>query len=246
MMGMLIVHPKDPEKRRVDRDFAILLHAWDVQPGTATPQAATMLDFNLWSFNSRVFPGIDALPARLGDRVRLRFANLSMTSHPIHLHGYHFRQTATEGGSIPEAAQWPMATVNVPVGATADIEFVADRAGDWALHCHKSHHAMNAMSHTIPNLIGVEQGGSVARRLGDALPGYMAMGETGMSGMAGMAMELPPNTLPMMTGKGPFGLLEAGGMFTVLKVREDLAAGDYRDPGWYAHPPGTVMRLLEA
>jgi len=44
----------------------------------------------------------------------------------------------------------------------------------------------------------------------------------------------------MMTGKGPFGQLEMGGMFTVIKVRDDLAAGDYRDPGWYIHPEGTV------
>ena len=29
-------------------------------------------------------------------------------------------------------------------------------------------------------------------------------------------------------------------MFTVVKVREDLAPGDYRDPGWYQHPQGTV------
>jgi hypothetical protein len=29
-------------------------------------------------------------------------------------------------------------------------------------------------------------------------------------------------------------------MFTVVKVREGLARGDYRDPGWYRHPPGTI------
>jgi hypothetical protein len=31
-----------------------------------------------------------------------------------------------------------------------------------------------------------------------------------------------------------------GGMFTVVKVREGLASGDYKDPGWYRHPAGTV------
>jgi hypothetical protein len=60
--------------------------------------------------------------------------------------------------------------------------------------------------------------------------------------MGGMHMALPENTLPMMSGKGPFGDIEMGGMFTVLKVREGLARGDYRDPGWYWHPPGTVAR----
>ena len=246
LMGLFIVHPKDPNQYAVDRDFALLLHAWDVKPGTATPQVATMLDFDIWTFNSRVFPGIDPLPVRLGERVRVRIGNLSMDSHPIHLHGYHFRQTATDGGWIPESAQWPMTTVNVPVGSTVAIEWVADRPGDWAFHCHKSHHAMNAMNHEIPNMLGVDQGGDLEKRINGLLPNYMAMGSGGMADMAAMQMPLPPNTLPMMTGTGPFGAMEMGGMFTVVKVREDLATGDYRDPGWYRHPAGTVMRLVDA
>ncbi len=246
MMGLFIVHPKDPNDRAVHRDFAFLLHAWDVKPGTATPQVATMLDFDVWTFNSRVFPGIDPLPVRLGDRVRIRIGNLSMDTHPIHLHGYHFRQTATDGGWIPESAQWPMTTVNVPVGSTVDIEWVADRAGDWALHCHKSHHTMNAMNHEIPNMIGVDQSGDLQKRINGLLPNYMAMGSGGMADMAERQMPLPPNTLPMMTGKGPFGAMEMGGMFTVVKVREDLPPGDYHGTGWYSHPAGTTMRLVDA
>jgi FtsP/CotA-like multicopper oxidase with cupredoxin domain len=247
LMGFVIVHPKDPNERRVDRDFAIMLHSWDVKPGTATPQTATMLDFNMWTFNSRVWPGTDPLVIRQGERVRVRFGNLSMTSHPIHLHGYHMIQTATDGGWIADSARWPMNSVNVPVGTTAAVEWVADRPGDWAFHCHKSHHAMNAMAHDIPNLMGVDQSGGLATRMNALLPQYMAMGSAGMAEMADMqGMPLPPNTLPMMTGKGPFGAAEMGGMFTVVKVREGLAPGDYRDPGWYRHPPGTVMRVLDA
>ena len=49
-----------------------------------------MTDFNLWAWNSRVFPGIDPLVVRKGDRVRMRIGNLTMTNHPIHMHGYHF------------------------------------------------------------------------------------------------------------------------------------------------------------
>jgi hypothetical protein len=55
-----------------------------------------------------------------------------------------------------------------------------------------------------------------------------------------MQMPIPDNTLPMMSGEGPFGGLEMGGMFTVLKVRKDQKPGDYKDPGWYKHPAGTV------
>jgi hypothetical protein len=43
----------------------------------------------------------------------------------------------------------------------------------------------------------------------------------------------------MMTGWGPFGPLEMGGMFSVVKVREGIAPDDYNDPGWYQNPPGT-------
>lgn len=246
MMGMFVVHPKDVNERPVERDFAIMLHAWDVKPGTATPQVATMLDFDMWTMNSRIFPGIDPMPVRLGDRVRVRIGNLSMDSHPIHLHGYAFRQTATDGGWIPEPAQWPMTTINVPVGATATIEWVADRPGDWAFHCHKSHHTMNAMNHEAPNMIGVAAGGELQKRISGLVPQYMAMGSTGMADMAEMGISLPPNTLPMMAGKGPFGAMEMGGMFTVVKVREGLAAGDYRDPGWYQQPKDTAMRLIDA
>jgi hypothetical protein len=55
-----------------------------------------------------------------------------------------------------------------------------------------------------------------------------------------MEMPLPDNTLPMMTGTGPFGRLEMGGMFSVVKVRDGLGRNDYHDPGWFKHPKGTV------
>ena len=213
------------------------LGEWFIEPGTATPNPNIMTDFNLFTFNSRVFPGTEPLVVKLGDRVRIRIANVSMDSHPIHLHGYNFKITGTDGGKIPPTAQWPETTVNVPPGTTRDFEFIADAPGDWAFHCHKSHHTMNAMSHTIPNMIGVKQSG-VDRKVQNLLPDYMAMGERGMAEMAEMVMPLPRNTLPMMTGKGPFGPVEMGGMFTVLKVRDGIAS--YDDPGWYQHPEGTV------
>jgi hypothetical protein len=238
MMGMFIVHPKDVRPLRVDRDFVFLLAAYDIEPGSFTPKVNTMLDFNLWAWNSRVFPGIDHLVARTGDRVRIRFGNLSMTNHPMHLHGHHFEVTGTDGGWVPRSARWPEVSVDVAVGQMRAIEFDAV-AGDWAFHCHKAHHTMNAMGHEVPTLIGVEQRDMV-EKLTKLVPDYMVMGERGMADMGAMEMPLPDNTLPMMTGAGPFGPLEMGGMFTVVKVRDDQRAGDYTDPGWYRHPRGTV------
>ena len=244
MMGTFVVHPKDPSFRPVDRDFAFVMSAYRFDPGTSLPQVAEMTDFNTWTFNARAFPGIDVLPVRRGDRVRIRIANLTMTSHPIHLHGHHFRVSCTDGGWVPETAQWPESTVNVPVGSIRAVDFVADAAGDWAFHCHKSHHTMNAMGHDVVTAIGLKPR-DLQRALNQASPGAMAMGTSGMADMASMAMPLPANTLPMMTGTGPFGPIEMGGMFTVMKVREDLAPGDYTDPGWYKHPRGTVAHEVK-
>jgi len=239
MMGFIVVHPKDPNLHRVDRDFVFLINAFDIDPGSYTPKVNTMLEFNLWCWNSRVFPGIDPIVVRKGDRVRIRMGNLTMTNHPIHIHGHNFSVTCTDGGWVKESARWPETTVDMPIGALRAIEFVADAPGDWAFHCHKSHHVMNAMGHDVPTMIGVDQRG-VAEKINKLLPDYMAMGERGMAEMGDMEMPLPDNTLPMMTGQGPFGPLEMGGMFTVVKIREGLARGDYKDPGWYRHPKGSV------
>lgn len=241
MMGFFIIHPKNRERPRIDRDFAIFLHEWAIKPGTATPDASVMTDFNHFTYNGRIFPGTDPLVVRRGDRVRIRIGNISMDSHPIHLHGHRFKVTGTDGGQIPPSAQWPETTINVPPGSTRTVDFIADAAGDWPLHCHKSHHTMNGMEHGLPNIIGVDQSG-VEDRIRGMLPGYMSMGESGMGGMQDMKMPGPKNTVPMMGGDGPFGDIEMGGMFTVLKVRDGLES--YDDPGWYEHPKGTVASSI--
>lgn len=243
MMGFLVVHPKDPEQHKVDRDFVFLMSAYDVDPGAATPKVNTMSDFNLWTWNSRVFPGIDHFVIKKGDRTRIRFGNLTMTNHPIHMHGYDFEVTCTDGGWVPKAARWPEVTVDCAIGQMRAFEFDANAPGDWAIHCHKSHHTMNAMGHDVPTMIGVDHRG-IAKRIVKLQPDYMVMGERGMADMGAMEMELPRNTLPMMTGHGQFGPIEMGGMFSVVKVRDELADRDYADPGWYKYPEGTVARKV--
>ncbi|HUP91062.1 MAG TPA: copper oxidase [Solimonas sp.] len=245
MMGMFIIHPRDGEQVRIDRDFTIMLHNWALHPGTYRPDPSIMQDFDLWTFNSKVFPATQNLVARTGERVRVRLTNLSMWNHPIHMHGVQFEVTGSDGGRWRRELWRPETTEIVGVGQARDIEFVGV-PGDWAFHCHMSHHTMNAMGHGIPNPIGVDQSG-VEGEIRKMLPGYMAMGANGMSEHAGhvaMGLQGPENTLPMMMGQGPFGPIEMGGMFTVVKVRDHVAAGDFRDPGWYRHPQGSVARRV--
>jgi FtsP/CotA-like multicopper oxidase with cupredoxin domain len=250
MMGMFVIHPRHPRtgagaRGAVDRDFAVMLHNWAVHPGTYRPDPAVMTDFDLWTINSKVFPATAPLRVRTGDRVRIRVANLSMHDHPMHLHGAHFRVTGTDAGPIPDSAQFAVTTTLVPVGAIADLEFVAALPGDWPFHCHKSHHTMNAMGHELPNPLGVEQH-DLESRLRAQLPGFVAMGADGMvehQDHVAMGHHAgPPNTLPMMAGVGLYGNLGMGGMFTMVQVRDELHAG--ADPGWYRAPPAALARRV--
>ena len=241
MMGMFVIHPRQPDGPRPDRDFVLMSSEWRIDVGTSRPVPTEMTDFNVLTFNGRAFPGTAPLVAKYGDRVRIRFGNLSpMEHHPIHLHGYTWKIIEMDGAPLPESAQQPGNTVLVAVGQTRAVEFIADNPGDWAMHCHMTHHTMNQMGHNTPNLIGVKPS-NLGRRVSKLVPGYMQMGEDGMAGMGEMGMPVPPNSIPMLGAPGKHGYIDMGGMFTILKVRDNLT--NYDDPGWYANPPGTLASL---
>jgi len=240
MTGLFVIHPRQARGPRVDRDFALMLHEWRVNVGAARPDPMEMSEFNLLTINGKAFPGTDALVVKRGQRVRIRIGNLSaMDHHPIHLHGYQFKITETDGGEIPLSAQLPETTVLVPVGSTRTVEFVANEPGDWAMHCHMTHHVMNQMGHGLPNLIGIKPG-KLDAKVQRLLPGYMTMGQDGMGDMGDMQMGVPKNSIAMVGGRGKHDTITMGGMFTILKVRDQLSS--YADPGWYEAPPSTIAR----
>ena len=242
LTGMFVIHPRrDPEP--VDRDVAIMLHEWYVEPGTSRPDPNKMSDFNLLTMNGKAFPGTDPLVVGHNERVRIRFGNLSpMDHHPIHLHGHAWETVATDGGAIPRSARHPDTTVLVPVGSTRTVQFVADALGDWAMHCHMTHHVMNQMGHGTPNMTGVASA-ELDRAVRPLVPGYATMGEGGMDEHGAHVemghMPVPPNSAPMVGQAGPFGYITMGGMYTNLKVRP-RPVDPHTDPGWWDHPAGTV------
>jgi manganese oxidase len=215
-----------------------MLSEWRIDPGASRPVTTEMTDFNIFTMNSKAYPATHPLVAKLGERVRMRFGNLgAMDHHPIHLHGFQMTLVETDGGVVQESARFAANTHLVPVGSTRAVEFVADNPGDWPMHCHMTHHTMNQMGHNVPNLIGVDPN-ALDKAVGTLLPGYMTMGTGGMDDMAGMNMPTPRNSIPMLGGKGQFGIIDMGGMFTMVKVREQVNGFD--DPGDYQFPPGTV------
>lgn len=240
-MGLFIIHPRRPNGPRPDRDFAFMLSEWQMRVGTARPNPNEMTDFNIFTFNAKAFPGTEPMVAKLGDRVRIRLANVAaMSHHPIHLHGYQFRITETDGGQIPETAQKVETAVLTAIGQSRTFDFLADEPGDWAMHCHMTHHVMNQMGDDFPNLIGINTEG-LDQKIRKLVPDYMTMGSKGMAEMGEMEMKVPRNSIPMLGSEGPFDYITMGGLFTVLKVREGLTS--YEDPGWYDHPQGTVAAL---
>lgn len=241
MIGMFVVHPRKPQGPKADRDFAIMLSEWAVPVGTSRPNPNEMNDFNILTMNAKCFPATAPLVVGEKERVRIRIGNLSpMHHHPIHLHGHRFFVTETDGGTVPPERQWPETTVLVATGQTRTVEFIADAPGDWAMHCHMTHHVMNQMGDNFPNMIGVKPGKFDQKMRKDLkLTGYMTMGQDGMGDMAEMGMATPRNSIPMVGGAGQFDYITMGGMFTILKVRPNVA--DYpEDGGWYKHPAGEV------
>ena len=92
-----------------------------------------------------------------GEKGRIRFGNLIMTNPPIHRHGHEMIVSSTDGGWVPEAAAWPEVTVDCAMGEMRAVDFLASEPSNWAFHCHKSHHTMNAMGHDVKNYIGTKQ-----------------------------------------------------------------------------------------
>jgi hypothetical protein len=172
MMGAFIMHPKKAYDPPVDKDFAIILQEFAILPNNPVPNSMNM-EFNWLTFNGKAGPATTPLIVRLNDRVRVRFINLGMDHHPIHLHGHTFVVTGTEGGRQPKTTWGPKNTVLVGVAEAADVEFVANNPGDWMIHCHLPHHMMNQMSSVVGPMtrgsngmlagLGMEEGMGISR-----------------------------------------------------------------------------------
>jgi hypothetical protein len=199
MLGAFIMHPREPYTPHCDKDFVLHFQEYAVLPNNTVPNTMKM-EFNWLVMNGKAGPAATPLIVRQGDRVRMRFINLGMDHHPIHLHGNTFWTTGTEGGRIPETAWWPGNTALVGVAQARDVEFVANNPGDWMLHCHLPHHMMNQMSSDVmgePMTNGpISQARSMAAT--SAMQAQMSAGKPAVSGeqMDGMmAMDMSKDAM---------------------------------------------------
>jgi len=146
MSGFFIIHPKNPEPwQAVDHDYAYFLQIWMIHPGSPIPDTMEMTEFNYFTMNGKAAPDIESMRAKVGEKIRIRVANLSMMSHPIHLHGHSFRVTDWGAGFLPEHQHIKANTMDISSAEVRVFEFEALRKGKWLLHCHFMHHTMNDM-----------------------------------------------------------------------------------------------------
>jgi hypothetical protein len=209
MLGGFIIHPKTPYSPRVDKDFLIALQEYAVLPNSTIPNSMSM-EFNWLTFNGKAGPASTPLIIRHGERVRIRIINLGMDHHPMHLHGFTFWETGREGARQPEAI-WPRGnTTLVGVAQARDIEFVADRVGDWMFHCHLPHHMMNQMSSNVGPMTrlgqGMQGGASMQEGMGILRDGHATSENKAPSLGRGLGVG---STTDMPRANGPLSQSEA-------------------------------------
>jgi FtsP/CotA-like multicopper oxidase with cupredoxin domain len=127
LLGAFIVDPKDPSGYpRYDREYIMVLN--DLSHG--------------FTINGKGFPATDALVAKKGERVLIRYLNEGVMNHPMHLHGMPMQVFQKDGWPInpPQMCD----TIDVAPGNRYDVLVEATEEGLWAFHCHVLTHAESA------------------------------------------------------------------------------------------------------
>jgi manganese oxidase len=173
LYGVLIIDPATPPPTRFDKEFTMMLSAWDTNAAQTTEHAmdgsggmtgsgsaasdqagmgAMNMNYNYFTINGKAFPANEAWTVKQGDLVRVRMINISNLNHPMHLHGGDFTVIAKDGEPIRPEQQQKMNTLSIDPGEIYDIAFRADNPGTWVFHCHELHHTEND---------GIEPGGLI-------------------------------------------------------------------------------------
>ncbi|MEO8050110.1 MAG: multicopper oxidase domain-containing protein [Acidobacteriota bacterium] len=233
MIGLFIIHPKQPFQPRADRDFAFVLQEWALLPNNNVPNTLAM-EYNWLTMNGKTGPATTPMLVKLGERVRIRFVNLGMDHHPMHLHGMQFVVTGSEGGRQPETTWGPGNTVIVGVAQARDIEFVAKSPGDWMLHCHMPHHNMNQMASMVGPVMsmghGMNTGGGMQEGMGIVLRGNALSEDLGPSLGRGLGVSADRERLTSNT---------IGPMVDVSAILKDLVPGQQsQTPAGHDGHPG--------
>lgn len=94
----------------------------------------------IWSINGVKYSDAEPIRLKYGERVRFKFVNETMMTHPMHLHGMWSILDTGKGKWNPVKH-----TVSVAPGMTVYTETEVDAPGQWAFHCHLMYHMATGM-----------------------------------------------------------------------------------------------------
>lgn len=145
--GIIMVLPREERvEDHVDRDYAFTLQQFFI-PGEGMPVMPFPPDglpFNTFTMNGKTRDAASELPARVGERVRVRIYNASQGVHAIHQHGFDITVVSQNGHPVPVTARHEVTTIDEGPGNFHEFEFTPDKPGKWLLHCHFPHHTSNS------------------------------------------------------------------------------------------------------
>ena len=93
------------------------------------------MDPYVWGINGAPYGENEPVLIGDGERVRLLVMNMTMMTHPMHVHGHTF--------ALPSGLRKD--TVLVPPMGSTELDLDADNAGRWMIHCHNIYHAEAGM-----------------------------------------------------------------------------------------------------
>jgi CopA family copper-resistance protein len=94
----------------------------------------------VWSINGVKYSDAEPIRLKFGERVRFKFINETMMTHPMHLHGMW--QILDNGSGKYNPAKH---TISISPGKTVEADIEADAEGQWAFHCHLMYHMATGM-----------------------------------------------------------------------------------------------------
>jgi manganese oxidase len=190
-VGALVVDAKGTRPDPRERTF--LINRWldEYAPG--------LVDTVDWKvvMNGGSFPNTEPLSYTVGDSVRWRVINASLTSHPMHLHGFYFRVSGkgdpVSWRTVPSAEQHDVVTEFLDAGESMTMHWVPERPGNWLFHCHLTRHMTSVQD--FPPAAAAASDASAHAMADHSMAGHTMAGHN----MAGLVMGITVRAAPGAT-----------------------------------------------
>ena len=138
LYGAIVVLPAHPSPaERADRDDVEVISSWPIQS----------LSENHFTINGKEYPYTTPIEVRKGQRVRVRWINISGENfHTMHTHGHY--QRVIERDARPVAPGDVEDTVDLGPGQRVDVIVDANQhPGTWLVHCHVMDHTEDSQGY---------------------------------------------------------------------------------------------------